>query len=151
MLRSATYLQGFTLRAMDGEIGKVDQFYLDDETWAIRYLVVNTGSWLAGRLVLISPFSVGQTDWESKQFEVILTKKQVEGSPDIDTHKPVSRQHEAEYLGYYGYPFYWEGPYLWGSMTDPAGLAMQRSVVRKPQHPGRKQSRRIHICAALKR
>ena len=108
MLRSATYLQGFTLRAMDGEIGKVDQFYLDDETWAIRYLVVNTGSWLAGRLVLISLFSVGQTDWESKQFEVILTKKEVEGSPDIDTQKPVSRQHEAEYLGYYGYPFYWE-------------------------------------------
>ena len=129
MLRSATYLQGFTLRAMDGEIGKVDQFYLDDETWAIRYLVVNTGSWLAGRLVLISPISVGKTDWESKQFEVILTKKEVEGSPDIDTQKPVSRQHEAEYLGYYGYPFYWEGPYLWGSMTDPAGLAMQRSVV----------------------
>ena len=116
MLRSATYLQDFTLRAMDGEIGKVDQFYLDDETWAIRYLVVNT-------------ISVGQTDWESKQFEVILTKKEVEGSPDIDTQKPVSRQHEAEYLGYYGYPFYWEGPYLWGSMTDPAGLAMQRSVM----------------------
>jgi len=91
---------------MDGEIGKVDQFYLDDETWAIRYLVVNTGSWLAGRLVLISPISVGQTDWESKQFEVVLTKKEVEDSPDIDTQKPVSRQHETEYLGYYGYPFY---------------------------------------------
>src|SRR4249920_3332530 len=129
MLRSATYLQGFTLRAMDGEIGTVDQFYFDDETWAIRYLVVNTGSWLAGRLVLISPIAVGQTDWESKQLEVALTKRQVEGSPDIDTHKPVSRQHEAEYLGYYGYPFYWEGPYLWGSMTSPAGLAVQSSVV----------------------
>jgi PRC-barrel domain len=75
MLRSATYLQGFTLRAMDGEIGKVDQFYLDDETWAIRYLVVNTGSWLAGRLVLISLFSVGQTDWESKQFEGYLQRR----------------------------------------------------------------------------
>ncbi len=151
MLASVTDLQGFTLRAMDGEIGKVDRFYFDDETWAIRYLVVNTGSWLAGRLVLISPFAVGQTDWESKQLEVALTKKQVEGSPDIDTHKPVSRQHEAEYLGYYGYPFYWEGPYLWGSMTGPAGLAVQSSVVRKPQHPGRKQSRRIHTCVALKR
>lgn len=105
MLASVTDLQDFTLRAMDGEIGKVNQFYFDDETWAIRYLVVNTGSWLAGRLVLISPIAVGQTDWESNQLEVVLTKKQVEGSPDIDTHKPVSRQHEAEYLGYYGYPF----------------------------------------------
>ena len=129
MLRSVTHLQGFSLRALDGEIGMVDQFYFDDETWAIRYLVVNTGSWLAGRIVLISPIAVGQTDWESKQLEVVLSKKQVEGSPDINTHKPVSRQHEADYLGYYGYPFYWEGPYLWGSMTDPAALAMQRSVM----------------------
>lgn len=129
MLRSVTHLQGFTLRATDGEIGKVEQFYFDDETWVIRYLVVNTGSWLTGRLVLISPIAVGRTDWESKQIEVVLTKKQVEGSPDINTHKPVSRQHEAEYFGYYGYPFYWEGPYLWGSMTDPAGLALQRAVV----------------------
>ena len=62
MLASVTDLQGFTLRAMDGEIGKVDQFYFDDETWAIRYLVVNTGSWLAGRLVLISPIAVGRPD-----------------------------------------------------------------------------------------
>jgi hypothetical protein len=109
MLKNVTHLRDFALRALDGEIGKVDQFYFDDETWAIRYLVVNTGSWLSGRQVLISPFAVGQADWESKQLEVVLTKKQVEGSPDIDTHKPVSRQHEADHLGYYGYPFYWEG------------------------------------------
>jgi hypothetical protein len=131
MLRSITHLEGFTLRAMDGEIGKVDHFYFDDESWAIRYLVVNTGSWLSGRLVLISPIAVGQTHWESKRLEVKLTKKQVEGSPDINTHKPVSRQHEADYLGYYGYPFYWEGPYLWGSITEPAGIDIQRSIVEK--------------------
>jgi len=129
MLKSVAHLQGFTLRAIDGVIGNVDQLYFDDETRAVRYFVVNTGSWLAGRLVLILPIAVAQTDWESRQLEVVLTKKQVEGSPDIDTHKPVSRQHEVIYMGYYGYPFYWEGPYLLGSMTDPTGLAMQRSVV----------------------
>jgi hypothetical protein len=131
MLRSVTHLQGFTLRATDGEIGKIDHFYFDDESWAIRYLVVNAGSWLEGRQVLISPIAVGQTHWESKQLDVKLTKKQVEDSPNIDMHKPVSRQHESEYLGYYGYPFYWEGPYLWGSITDPAGMAIQRSIVKK--------------------
>ena len=135
MLASVTDLQGFTLRAMDGEIGKVNQFYFDDKTWAIRYLVVNTGSWLAGRLVLISPIAVGQTDWESKQLEVVLTKKQVEGSPDIDTHKPVSRQHEAEYLGYYGYPFYWEGLDFGGAIFDPAGLPIQRSAAAEALAP----------------
>ncbi len=128
MLRRVTQLQGYTLRATDGEIGTVDQLYFDDETWAIRYLVVNTGSWLAGRRVLISPIAVGQTDWESQQLEVGLTKQQVEGSPDIITDKPVSRQHEAQYMEYYGYPLYWGGPYLWGAMSYPAGLATLGSV-----------------------
>ena len=64
-----------------------------------------------------------------KNTEPGFIPKQVEGSPEINTPKPVSRQHEADYLAYYGYPFFWEGPNLWGSMTDPAGLAIQRSVV----------------------
>jgi hypothetical protein len=55
--------------------------------------------------------------------DVALTKKQVEHSPEIDTHLPVSRQHEATYLGYYGYPYYWGGPYLWGPAFYPAGLS----------------------------
>jgi hypothetical protein len=57
------------------------------------------------------------------RLDVALTKKQVEHSPGIDTHKPVSRQHEAAYLGYYGYPYYWGGPYLWGPAAYPGGLA----------------------------
>lgn len=68
MLRNVTHLKGFVIQATDGEIGKVDQFYFDDETWAIRYLVVNTSRWLDGRLVLISPIALGQKQkgWESK-------------------------------------------------------------------------------------
>jgi hypothetical protein len=74
--------------------------------------------------VLISPFSVIRTDLEARLLDVSLTKKQVENSPDIDTQKPVSRQHEAAFLGYYGYPYYWGGPYLWGPSYYPADLAM---------------------------
>ena len=124
MLTNAANLKGFAIRATDGELGTVDQFYFDDETWAIRYLTVDTGGWLGGRQVLISPFSVVHTDWQAKRLDVALTKKQVENSPDIDTHQPVSRQHEAAYLGYYGYPYYWGGPYLWGPAFYPAGLAV---------------------------
>ncbi len=120
MLTNSTNLKGFVIRAKDGELGTVDQFYFDDESWAIRYLTVETGGWLGGRQVLISPFSVVHTDWQAKRLDVALTKKQVENSPDIDTHRPVSRQHEAEYLGYYGYPFYWGGPYMWGPGFYPA-------------------------------
>jgi hypothetical protein len=117
-------LKHLSIRATDGELGTVDQFLFDDETWAIRYLTVETGGWLGGRPVLISPISIIRTDWGAKQLDVALTKKQVENSPDINTHQPVSRQHEAEYLGYYGYPDYWGGPYLWGSAFYPAGLAI---------------------------
>ena len=124
MLTNTAHLKGFAIRATDGELGTVDQFYFDDETWAIRYLMVDTGGWLGGRRVLISPISVVHTDWQAKRLDVALTKKQVENSPDIDTHQPVSRQHEAAYLGYYGYPYYWGGPYLWGPAFYPAGLAI---------------------------
>ena len=127
MLLNLNELRGLKIRATDGEIGSVDQFYFDDETWTIRYLVVNTGSWLMGRMVLISPISLGQVDWRVTQLDVNLTKNQVENSPDIDTHKPVSRQHEAEFLGYYGYPFYWSGAHLWEPVLRPADLSERKS------------------------
>jgi hypothetical protein len=128
MLRNATHLKGFTIRATDGDLGTVDQLYFDDETWAIRYLTVDTGGWLGGRQVLISPISVVQTKWTARRLDVALTKKQVENSPGIDTHQPVSRQHEAAYFGYYGYPYYWGGPYLWGPAIYPSGVAVSASA-----------------------
>jgi hypothetical protein len=104
MLANATNLKGFAIRTRDGELGTVDDFYFDDETWAIRYRTVETGGWLAGRQVLISPISVIDTDWQGRRLTVALTKKQVENSPDVDTHQPVSRQQEAEFFGYKGIP-----------------------------------------------
>jgi hypothetical protein len=124
MLTNTKNLKGLAIRATDGELGTVVQFYFDDETWAIRYLTVETGGWLGGRQVLISPISVVHTDWEAKCLDVALTRFQVEHSPDVNTHQPVSRQHEAAFLGYYGYPYYWGGPYLWGAAFSPAGLAL---------------------------
>jgi hypothetical protein len=103
-------LKGLVVHATDGEIGKVVQLYFDDEIWAIRYLTVETGNWLNDRQVLISPLSILRVDVEGKRIDVSLTRKQVENSPNIDTNRPVSRQHEAEYFGYYGYPYYWGGP-----------------------------------------
>jgi hypothetical protein len=121
-------LKGLVIRATDGELGTVDHFYFDDDTWAIRYLVAETGGWFGGRPVLISPFSVIHADLLAGRLDVALTKKQVEHSPDTDTHKPISRQHEAAYLGYYEYPYYWGGPYLWGPAAYPAGLVAAPSA-----------------------
>ena len=131
MLTNTTHLKGFVIRATDGELGAVEQVYFDDETWAIRYLTVETGGWLGGRQVLISPISVIHADWQAKRLDVALKKEQVEKSPDINTHKPVSRRHEAAYLGYYGYPYYWGGPYLWGTALYPAGLAIPTTASRE--------------------
>jgi uncharacterized protein YrrD len=122
MLKSVHSLKGLTIQATDGEIGKVVEFYFDDAHWTVRYLVVNTGGWLDERLVLISPMFVGDADWDSRRLHVRLTKQQVENSPDVDTQKPVSRQHEAEYLNYYGYPSYWGDSGLWGSAFSPSML-----------------------------
>jgi len=101
MQKSTKELKGYAIDATDGDIGKVDDFYFDDKSWTIRYLVVDTGNWLLGRKVLLSPIAVGKADFSSGRFNVTLTKKQVEESPSIDTDKPVSRQHETSYHDYY--------------------------------------------------
>src|ERR1019366_7117855 len=82
MLRNVKDLQGYAIGATDGAIGTVDDRYFDDEGWAIRYLVVDTGGWLSGRKVLISPVAIGPPDWLHQVLPVSLTKAQVEKSPD---------------------------------------------------------------------
>ena len=110
MLRSMKDLEGCTIGAVDGEIGGVRDFYFDDESWVIRYLVVDTGNWLSHRRVLIAPIA----NWSEKVLRVAITQEQVKNSPSIDTQKPVSRQHEMGYLDHYGYPYYWGGGDFWG-------------------------------------
>ncbi len=114
MLHSVRNLQGFSIAAEDGEIGKIDDILFDDEKWTIRYLVVDTGSWLSGRKVLISPISFLRADWPNGVMHVRLTQQQVRDSPGIDTDQPVSRQQEAALHQYYDYAPYWHGPHLWG-------------------------------------
>jgi hypothetical protein len=114
MLNTARTLKGYKLHSLDGEIGKVKEFYFDDRHWAIRYLVAGTGDWLLDRQVLISPYALVAVNNEEQYITVDLTKKQIEDSPSLDSDKPVSRQFEQTYYGYYGWPRYWVGPYMWG-------------------------------------
>jgi uncharacterized protein YrrD len=128
MLKNLKDLQGYALRATDGDVGTVKDFYFDDDRWVVRYLVVETGTWLSSRKVLVSPVSIGAPNHEDKVLPVSITREQVKNSPDIDTDKPVSRQHELDYLDYYGYPAYWDSAGLWGAgglpgmMLPDAGL-----------------------------
>jgi uncharacterized protein YrrD len=89
MLNKAKILSGYKLHCLDGEIGKVNEFYFDDKHWTIRYLVANTGNWLTGRQVLISPYALKAVEKDEQTIAVNLTKKQIEESPSLDTDKPV--------------------------------------------------------------
>jgi uncharacterized protein YrrD len=119
MLRKAKDLEEYKLSARDGDIGSVEEFYFDDQSWTVRYLVADTGGWLSGRAVLISPYALDPARTVDKVIPVDLTKKQIENSPSLNTDKPVSRQYEMDYYPYYGWPGYWGGPFLWGSVGYP--------------------------------
>ena len=119
MARSIKKLYSEKLLASDGEIGHVNDFYFDDQNWAVRYVVADTGTWLPGRQVLLSPHAFGNLDESGKLLPVHLTRQQIEGSPSIDLHKPVSRQFEEEYYRYYGWPYYWQGDGIWGMSGFP--------------------------------
>jgi hypothetical protein len=115
MLIKAKTLKGYKLNGLDGEIGKVKEFYFDDQYWAIRYLVADTGNWLTDRNVLISPYALIAVNKDSELIDIDLTKKQIEDSPTLNSDKPVSQQFEVDYYGYYQWPMYWGGPKMWGA------------------------------------
>jgi hypothetical protein len=120
MLHSIQQRYGEKLRATDGEIGHVRDFYLDDKNnWAVRYLVADTGRWLGDRLVLISPHALRRLVPQGKVMLVNLSRQQIEKSPSIDEHKPLSRQYEEEYHRHYGHPYYAEAWPLWGLAEYP--------------------------------
>jgi hypothetical protein len=114
MLSKVKTLNGYQLDAIDGDIGKVKEFYFDDRHWTIRCLVANTGTWLIGRQELISPYALANINNAGRKIAINLTKEQIKASPSLDTDKPVSRQFEQDYYGYYGWPTYWYGPSSWG-------------------------------------
>jgi sporulation protein YlmC with PRC-barrel domain len=122
--------------SLDGEIGKVKEFYFDDKYWTIRYLVADSGNWLSGRQVLISPYALRAVNKEEGNIAINLTKKQIEDSPSIDSDKPVSRQFEVDYHGYYGWPPYWGGTYMWGSYPH---IMRDRDIAREREEKRREE------------
>jgi len=111
MLQHLRGMIGYAIRATDGDLGTFKEIYFDDATWKIRYLIVETGNWLFNRKVLIAPFAVGEPEWTSHTLPVHLSREQVRNSPDIDTERPVYRQHEIDLTYYYKWPVYWDDMY----------------------------------------
>ncbi|HZL46126.1 MAG TPA: PRC-barrel domain-containing protein [Opitutaceae bacterium] len=148
MFQDIKQLYGRKLGATDGDIGHVKDFYFDDQTWAVRYLVADTGSWLAGRQVLLPPHAFGpqafgRSDADSNVLLVNLTRKQIEDSPSIDSHRPVSRQYEQAYYLHFGWPAYWQD----GGMSGIAGFppVALPPIPANPPHHGHQQRDDIHL------
>lgn len=154
MLHSARSLTGFAVHGTDGEVGRVDDVYFDDERWVVRYVVVDTGGWLSGRKVLLSPLSFQRLDRDGKTLMVNLTRDRIRASPGIDTHEPVSRRQESELFRHYDYPYYWAGPYAWGFSVSPVALDpanldnRERAEVREQAESG--EDRHLRSCSEVK-
>lgn len=144
-------IRGDAIVARDGAIGSVQDVYFDDERWTVRYLVVDTGNWLPGRQVLISPRQVPAQP-PGDAIRVDLTREQVERAPGIDRDKAVSRTLEQAHALYYGYPYYWAGPYLWGMGPLPLsnsaaerGLAGRSREQEEMRARAEQQARESHL------
>lgn len=149
MLRTFMALESMSIQALDGPIGNVRDTYFDDETWTVRYLVVDTGTLLGGRSVLVTPHAVGAIESMRRRLEVDLTLDEVRNSPGIDADEPLSRQHETAYFDYYGYPYYWAGAFRWGPTAFPPPLALRRYLDAAVQASGEQgQQRDPHLRSA---
>lgn len=114
MLRSLENIVHYKVEAIDENIGHVRDFYFDDHEWVIRYVVVDTGSWLLGRDVLISPTKVGEPDWEEYVLPIAMTAGQIREAPGIAQHRPVSMQNTID-LG---------SDYVWAPQVHPIGMTV---------------------------
>jgi hypothetical protein len=143
MLKNTKELYGSRLAALDGDIGHVKDFYFDDKAWVVRYLVADTGAWLTGRIVLVSPHAFGRFNQGGKVLQIKLSRAQIEKCPSIESHRPVSRQYEIDYYRYYGWPAYWNGGALWGTGGFPTAEPALKAEMEELSQPRHREDRHL--------
>ena len=126
MLHLAHKIKGTAVRARDGEVGTLDDFIFEQSRWTVRYLVIDTGSWLGGRKVLMSPMAV-EGRWDRSGIALSVRKHHVEQSPDLQV-AGLARDSETALLAHYSQPVYWEGANIWGMFDTPSALLGAREV-----------------------
>jgi len=115
MLQTFDNLEGFAIHAAGDTLGAVKDLYFDDKEWVVRYLLIETGSWLSSRKVLLSPISITGLNPEDKTLSVNITATQLKNSPPVDVENPILRHHEEDFLNYYAFPIYWVGADVWNN------------------------------------
>lgn len=128
MLQSLHQLLGYHVHATDGDLGHVHDLYFDDQTWAVRYIVVDTRHWLNGRRVLLAPQMAGPPNPAARRLPMTLSKDQIRTSPNVSTDLPVARRHEAALAQHYGWIAYWDQPgasFLMSPQPPPAEIPQE--------------------------
>ena len=146
MWQKLSALRGSTVHAVDGDVGRISDFYFDDERWVVRYAVVETGTWLSKRPVVISVMSLLSPDWQSGRLPASLARDQIRNSPDLGSHPIVSRRLESEFLSYYGFPYYWAGDALWGTVSNPVLAAQQAAIPLQSPQAEDTAATHLHSC-----
>jgi hypothetical protein len=132
MLRSVNEIIGYKLHADNQRFGTCEDILFDDQWWTVRHIIANTGNWLTGNQVLVSPIMIDQPDWNTRSLYLSISKEALENCPAPSADEPVSRKHEKKMFQYYGYPYYWAGTGLWGPATYPAGVGAVTPVTAAP-------------------
>jgi hypothetical protein len=107
-LRSMREITGYAIQARDGEIGHVEDFIVDDATWAIRYMAVDTKNWWPGKKVLVAPHWITSVSWLDQSVAVDLTRESIKRSPEYDPSTLLNREYETRLYHHYGRKPYWE-------------------------------------------
>ena len=136
MLLAVSALKNFTIRASDGGIGTVSDVLFDDETWRLRWLVVDTGSWLSDREVLIHPSAIGRIDYDRHELPIKMTKAHVEGSPELSRDRLVSMQMQGQLYDYYGWDPVWGGSGYFGGGLGMMGSSAYSGMGAPPMPNG---------------
>ncbi len=143
MKRSVKELLGYTLQALDGEKGKVNNFLFDDETWIIRYLEADLGGLFSDKRVLIPRTRLGEARWEDKHFPIELTIDKIENSPSLEFDLPVSRTYEKELIEHYEIKPYWPSNMV--AYQGVASLFNPREPMKTPQYVTEKNESETHL------
>ena len=131
MLWRFKHLNGYTIQATDGDIGTIQDVLLDERSWTVRYVVVDTGGWMSRREVLLSPAVLRQPDRATLKIPVDLTREKVRNSPAADTERPLTRRHIEDLHGYYGWTPWWGEPSVSAGLLGSEPL-VEPSVMTAP-------------------
>jgi len=134
MLLATQFFLSTKVVGTDAPLGRIDDLLFDDNSWGLRYLVIDTRSWLPGRKVVLTPAELTDTAWLAKEIKVDRTRQEIEDSPPLEEHEPVSQQRESQLADYFDWPR------LWGT-SDALGTETPMGVGSEVAEAGSKASR----------